>query len=43
MPTILALLVIWLILFVCAPVVVFVLTIIGGAIAVIAWDSNRKK
>lgn len=43
MPTVIALLIIWLILFVCAPVVVFVLTIIGGAIAVILWDINRRK
>lgn len=43
MTTVLALLLIWLILFVCAPVAVFVLTIIGGAIAVIVWDINRRK
>ena len=43
MPTILALLIIWLILFVCFPIAIFVLTIIGGAIAVMVWDSNRKK
>jgi hypothetical protein len=43
MPTIIALLFIWLVLFCIAPVFIFVVTIIGLAVAIIVWDSNRDK